>query len=106
MHAEKGPEVYLAMVGPNEWTVTGKLRDWDIRDRLGEIHVPALVVRGAYDICTEAIAATLLEGLPNARGVLFEESFHMPALEESDRYLEVVGAFLRQTEEPGHVEAT
>ena len=29
----------------------------------------------------------------------------MPALEESDRYLEVVGAFLRQNEEPG-VQAT
>ena len=42
MYAEKGPEVYLAMVGPNEWTVTGELRDWDVRDRLGEITVPAL----------------------------------------------------------------
>jgi pimeloyl-ACP methyl ester carboxylesterase len=94
------------MVGPNEWTVTGKLRDWDVRDRLGEIAVPALVARGAYDICTERIAATLLEGLPNVRGVVFEESSHMPALEESDRYLEVVEAFLRQTEEPGQVQAT
>jgi proline-specific peptidase len=98
MHAESGPEVYRAMVGPNEWTVTGKLCDWDVRDRLGEIAVPALIARGAYDICTERIAATLLEGLPNAHGVVFEESSHMPALEESDRYLEVVEAFLRDTE--------
>ena len=98
MHAEKGPEVYRAMVGPNEWTVTGKLRGWDVRDRLGEITMPALVARGAYDICTERIAQTLLDGLPNARGVVFEKSSHMPALEESDRYREVVGAFLRETE--------
>ncbi len=101
MHAEKGPEVYRAMVGPNEWTVTGKLKGWDVRDRLGEITVPALVVRGAYDICTEKIAQTLLAGLPNARGVVFEESSHMPALEESDRYLQVVGEFLRETEGSG-----
>ena len=101
MHAEKGPEVYRAMVGPNEWMVTGKLKGWDVRDRLGEITVPALVARGAYDICTERIAATLLEGLPNARGAVFEESSHMPALEESDRYLEVVGEFLRETEGSG-----
>lgn len=99
MHAERGPEVYRAMVGPNEWTVTGKLRGWDVRDRLREITVPALVVRGAYDMCTESIAKTLLDGLPNARYAVFEESSHMPALEESDRYLEVVGAFLRETEE-------
>jgi L-proline amide hydrolase len=98
MHAELGPEVYRAMVGPNEWTVTGKLKGWDVRDRLGEITVPALVARGAYDICTERIAQTLLDGLPDARSVVFEASSHMPALEESDRYLEVVGAFLRETE--------
>jgi L-proline amide hydrolase len=100
MHAEKGAEVYRAMVGPNEWTVTGKLKGWDVRDRLPEIAVPALVARGAYDMCTETIARTLLDGLPNAREVVFEESSHMPALEESDRYLEVVGAFLRETESP------
>jgi L-proline amide hydrolase len=99
MHAEKGPEVYRAMVGPTEWIVTGKLKGWDVRDRLGEVTVPALVVRGAYDICTEKIAQTLLDGLPNARYTVFEESSHMPALEESDRYREVVGAFLRETEE-------
>jgi L-proline amide hydrolase len=98
MYAEKGPEVYRAMVGPNEWTVTGKLKGWDVRDRLGEVAVPALVARGAYDICTEKIARTLLDGLPNARYAVFEESSHMPALEESDRYLEVVGAFLREAE--------
>ena len=57
-----------------------------------------LVARGAYDMCTESIAATLLDGLPNARGVVFEESSHMPALEESDRYLEVVDDFLRDAE--------
>ena len=46
----------------------------------------------------EAVAATLLAGLPDAREVVFEESSHMPALEESGRYLEVVAAFLREAE--------
>jgi proline-specific peptidase len=98
MKAGLGKESYRAMVGPNEWTVTGALRGWDVRDRLGEIAVPALVVRGRYDLCTEPIAATLLRGLPDAREVVFEESSHMPALEEPERYLEVVGAFLREAE--------
>lgn len=101
MKAGLGKESYRAMVGPNEWTVTGALRGWDVRDRLGEIAVPALVVRGRYDLCTEPIAATLLRGLPDAREVVFEESSHMPALEEPERYLEVVGAFLREAEIAG-----
>jgi L-proline amide hydrolase len=99
MRAGLGRESYRAMVGPNEWTVTGALRGWDVRDRLGEINVPALVIRGRYDMCTERIAATLLEGLPDAREVVFEESSHMPALEESDRYLAVVEPFLREAEQ-------
>ena len=37
MKAGLGSESYRAMVGPNEWTVTGALRGWDVRDRLGEI---------------------------------------------------------------------
>jgi proline-specific peptidase len=98
MRAERGADVYGAMVGPNEWTVTGALRGWDVRHRLGEIAVPILVLRGRYDLCTEPIAATLLRGISNAREVLFEESSHMPVLEESDRYLEVVGSFLRDAE--------
>jgi proline-specific peptidase len=101
MKAGLGKESYRAMVGPNEWTVTGALRGWDVRDRLGEIDVPALVVRGRYDMCTAVVAATLLRGLPDAREAVFEESSHMPALEESDRYLEVVGAFLREAEIAG-----
>jgi L-proline amide hydrolase len=98
MKAGLGKESYRAMVGPSEWIVTGALKGWDVRSRLGEIETPALVARGRYDMCTEAIAATLLAGLPNARGVVFEESSHMPALEESDRYLEVVEGFLREVE--------
>jgi proline-specific peptidase len=98
MRAERGADVYEAMVGPNEWTVTGALRGWDLRQRLREIAVPTLVVRGRYDLCTEPIAATLLRGLPNAHEVLFEDSSHMPVLEETDRYLEVVGEFLRDAE--------
>jgi L-proline amide hydrolase len=86
------------MVGPSEWIVTGALKGWDVRPRLAEITTPALVARGRYDMCTEAVAATLLAGLPHARAAVFEESSHMPALEEPERYREVVGAFLREAE--------
>ena len=95
MDAEKGKDVYRAMQGPNEWTPTGALRGWDVRDRLGEIHVPTLVIRGRYDMCTDAVAATLVEGISGAREVVLEESSHTPVLEETDRYLDAVGAFMR-----------
>jgi pimeloyl-ACP methyl ester carboxylesterase len=86
------------MQGPNEWTTTGALKGWDTRHRLHEITMPTLVVRGRYDMCTEPIAAELVEGIPNAREVVLEHSSHTPVLEETNRYLEEVGKFLREAE--------
>ncbi len=94
----RATDVYRAMQGPNEWTTTGALKGWDIRDRLHAIDVPTLVVRGRYDMCTEPIAATLVEGIPNAREVVLEHSSHTPVLEETDRYLEVVSTFQREAQ--------
>ena len=98
MAAQKATDVYRAMQGPNEWTTTGALKGWDTRNRLCEIDVPTLVVRGRYDMCTEPIAAELVDGIRGAREVVFEHSSHTPVLEETDRYLEVVGGFLKDAE--------
>jgi L-proline amide hydrolase len=101
MAAERATDVYRAMQGPNEWTVTGAIKGWDVRDRLGEIDLPTLVVRGRYDMCTEPIAAELVNGIRGAREVVLQNSSHTPVLEETDRYLEIVGGFLREAESGG-----
>jgi proline-specific peptidase len=101
MAAEKATDVYRAMQGPNEWTVTGALKGWDVRGRLDEIDIPALVIRGRYDMCTDAIAATLVRGIRNVREVVLEHSSHTPVLEETDRYLDVLGSFLRECDATG-----
>jgi L-proline amide hydrolase len=101
MDKGRAPDVYRAMQGPNEWTTTGALKGWDTRDRLREIDVPTLVVRGAYDMCTAPIAAELVGGIPNAREVVLDHSSHTPVLEETDRYLEIVSSFIRDAESWG-----
>jgi proline-specific peptidase len=98
MTAEKAQDVYRAMQGPNEWTPTGALRGWDVRDRLGEIEVPTLVIRGRHDMSTDPIAATLTAGIPDSREVVLEESSHTPVLEETDSYLASISSFMRQCE--------
>ena len=75
----------------------GGASGWDVRSRLGEIQFPTLVLRGAYDLSTRAIAQTLLNnGIPHASEVVFERSSHMPVLEETDRYVATVRAFLNE----------
>ncbi len=98
MNAEKATDVYRAMQGPNEWTVTGAIKGWDVRDRLGEIDVSTLVIRGRHDMCTDPIAATLVNGIRNAREVVLENSSHTPVLEATDRYLKEISAFVGEVE--------
>jgi proline-specific peptidase len=98
MSAAKSVEVYRAMQGPNEWTVTGALRAWDVRDRLDEIDVPTLVIRGRHDMSTDPISATLVNGIQGAREVVLADSSHTPVLEETDLYLAAISDFMREAE--------
>jgi proline iminopeptidase len=98
MREERNPAVYEAMWGENEWTMTGALAGWDVRQRLAELSMPVLVLRGAHDLSTPAISKTLTDGIPHAREVVFAESSHTPVLEETERYLRTVRDFLYAVE--------
>ena len=91
---DKDPTVYHTMNGPSEFHVIGSIRDWEVKDRLGEIGVPTLLTSGRYDEATPALQETLREGIPNCEHVLFEESSHTPFFEERDRFMRVVGGWL------------
>ena len=93
-----GKQVYETMWGPNEFTVTGTLKDWDVIERLGEIRVPTLITSGRHDECTPKLVEPLHEGIAGSVWVLFENSAHMAYLEETERYLETVGGFLERVE--------
>lgn len=92
--------VYEAMMGPSEFTMTGTLRDWDIRDRLDRVRVPVLLVSGRYDEVTPRAVEEVRRGVPRAEWVLFEESSHMPHLEEPVRFRTVVETFLERQSGP------
>jgi len=96
MDAERGVEVYRAMIGPNEWTLTGPLKDWDVRSRLHEIDIPTLVIRGRHDMSTHDVSKTLVDGIRDVRYVVLENSSHTPVLEETPRYLEAVRSFMHE----------
>jgi pimeloyl-ACP methyl ester carboxylesterase len=96
--AQFSRQVYETMWGKNEFTPTGTLKDWDVIDRLGEIDVPTLITSGRHDECTPALVEPLHRGIRGSEWVLFEESAHMPYLEEPGRYLDAVERFLERVE--------
>jgi L-proline amide hydrolase len=91
---EADPTVYGTMNGPTEFTVAGTIADFDITDRLSEIEVPVLLVSGKHDEVRPHVVAAMHERLRHGERVLFEDSSHMPHIEEPERFLEVVQSFL------------
>jgi L-proline amide hydrolase len=91
---ERDPTVYHTMNGPSEFHVVGSIKDWQAKDRLGEIRVPTLLVSGRHDEATPALQQVMLDGIAGSEWVVFEESSHMPHVEERERYMQVVGDWL------------
>jgi proline iminopeptidase len=92
--------VYGQMNGPNEFTITGSIRDIDLTRQLSTISVPTLVLGGRYDEVTPAVAEQIRRGIPGALRVEFSESAHVPFWEERVAFHGVVAGFLRSVDAP------
>lgn len=88
------PTVYHTMNGPNEFFCIGTLRDWTVVDRVKDIVAPTLLLSGRHDEATPATVQPFFDNIPDVRWEIFEDSSHMPFVEEPDRYIEVVEEFL------------
>jgi len=88
-----GP-VYFTMNGPNEFTIIGTIKDWDVTDQLPTIHVPTLVTVGRYDEVTPRVAESIHRGIQGSKLVRFEKSAHLAMWEERSHYIEVLRDFL------------
>jgi len=88
------PTVYHTMNGPSEFHCIGSLKTWDITDRLPEISTPTLLISGRYDEATPHIVEQIHSRIPGAQWRIFEESSHMPHVEEPEGFLEAAEAFL------------
>lgn len=95
---KKGKQVYETMLGPSETHIIGHLKNWDMTSRLGCISIPSLLTSGRYDEFTPIQAAVVRDSMPHCTWVLFEKSSHMPHVEETEHYLEVLNDYLTQIE--------
>jgi proline iminopeptidase len=98
-YAGHGAAVYETMWGPSEFTITGRLREFDRSARLCELGVPTLFTCGRHDEATPETVAWYRDLLPGSELAVFEESAHLAHLEERARYNETVSTFLRRAEE-------
>ncbi len=92
------PTVYHAMNGPTEFHVIGSLRDWSVIERLERIQVPTLLISGRHDEATPACVEPFERLIPDVRWHIFEDSSHMPHVEEREACMALVADFLAEVE--------
>lgn len=88
-----GPHVYLTMWGPNEFTPTGLLKNYDRTDDLSRIEVPVLYMCGRFDSATPESTQRYASLTPRAELKVFENSAHHSFFEDAESFLSTVDRF-------------
>lgn len=69
----------------------------EVEDRLQDVTQPVLLLAGRHDrACPPPAAERMSQLLPNNELHVFEESAHMPFVEQAEEYVRVVGDFLER----------
>lgn len=93
-----GTESYVVGWGHNEFSPTGTLAGYEFTDRLHDIKEPCLIMSGAIDLCSPYIAKEMYDNINNSQWELFQYSRHMPFVEETDKYIEVLNKWLDEND--------
>jgi proline iminopeptidase len=88
--------VYGTMNGPNEFTIIGNIRYWDVTDQLRAIRVPTLVLGGRYDEVSPVVAREIHKNIKGSEITIFPKSSHVSFWEERDAFMKRVLSFLRK----------
>lgn len=90
--------VYGTMNGPNEFTMIGNIRYWDVTSQLHTIRVPTLVLGGKYDEVSPVVAREIHKYTGGSELTIFPNSSHLAFWEERGAFMKRVLRFLKKHE--------
>lgn len=99
-YRQQDDTVFSTLFGGSSFHLTGPMKHYDVTDELSlltETTVPGgvLLMKGLHDACSdEAMRPFFTQPKACVKWVSFEESSHMAQLEETERFLSVLGDFL------------
>lgn len=85
------------VIGRVQQSVWESLGDYDLREGLGRVTAPTLIVHGRQDPIPLASSAAASRALPDARLVVLENCGHVPYVEQPDAMFAAVEDFLAET---------
>lgn len=93
------PNIYIFMQGYSEFGITknASLKDWDISDRLNEIHVPTLMLGAKYDTMDPEYMEWMSEEVQNGRSYTTQGS-HLSQYDDPQNYFPALIEFIEDVD--------
>lgn len=91
-------ECYMIMQGASEFVVTGKMRDWDVREEVKNIKVPCMALSGTDDEGTPYVIKEGVDLIPGCEWELIQGAPHIANVTHPDECLSAVENFISRFE--------
>lgn len=85
---------YNTMQGPNEFTYTGNMANWNRIPAMAQLRFPCLVLAGEFDELPPSCSFRICNALPHASLRVFENCSHLPFYEDPENYFACLLRFL------------
>ena len=94
------PEVYVTMQGPSEFGIKGDatLKNWDVKDRLKQIHVPTLAIGATYDTMDPEQMKWIANEVQNGRFLLCPEGSHLSQFDDQKVFFDGLVKFIKDVD--------
>lgn len=91
-------ECFMVMQGASEFVVTGKMKDWDIREEVKNIKVPCMAMSGTDDEGTPFSIKEGVDLIPGCEWTLIQGAPHLVNVTHRDESLAAVENFISRFE--------
>jgi proline iminopeptidase len=91
-------EVYTMMQGPSEFGVSGRLANWDIKQRLKEIAIPTLMVGAKYDTMDPAAMEEQSKMVKKGRYLFCPNGSHLSMWDDQKVFMSGVIKFVKDVD--------
>ncbi len=92
-------EIYTMMQGPSEFGVSGRLANWDIKNRLHEIIVPTLMVGAKHDTMDPAAMEAQSKAVKKGRYLYCPNGSHLAMWDDQKVFMSGVISFIKDVDE-------
>ncbi|MCI1881042.1 MAG: proline iminopeptidase-family hydrolase [Sporolactobacillus sp.] len=92
-------QVYTTLQGPNEFTITGSLGNWNVRQQLPTLTMPTLLMGAKYDSMNPKVIKKMGELVPHSRVFICPNGSHFSMWDDPNHYFPEIIKFINDIEQ-------